>query len=445
MRSILILGAGRSASALVHYLITHADQQEWRITVAERNLDLARALVREGIEVARAVELDATNALARATLIAKHDLVISMLPAAMHMDVVKDCLRHGKHVLTPSYVPDAMWPLDAEAKKSGLVFLNELGLDPGIDHMSAMRIIDRIRAQGGTMEAFESYCGGLVAPESDDNPWGYKFSWNPRNVVLAGQGGAARYIQDGIVRYIPQHQVFRRTVSIAIPGHGTFDGYANRDSLKYRSIYGLDRIPTLMRGTLRKGGYCRAWDVFVQLGCTDDGYSMALDADATWADYLDAFLPRSPRAVRDNLADHLGLDPKGEVIARLDWLGLFGDQAIGIAGASPAATLQHLLEQKWKLGPDDKDMVVMWHRFRHAVDGAHQEVHASLVVIGEDPVRTAMAKTVGLPLAIAAKLVLNGNVSQRGVLLPIAKAIYDPILSELEKHGVVFKEEEVEA
>lgn len=445
MRSILVLGAGRSASALIHYLITHADQQEWRITVAERNIDLARTLVHEGVEVAHAVELDATNAEARAALIAKHDLVISMLPATMHMDVVKDCLRHEKHVLTPSYVPDAMWPLDAEAKKNGVVVLNELGLDPGIDHMSAMRIIDRIRAEGGTMDAFESYCGGLVAPESDDNPWGYKFSWNPRNVVLAGQGGAARHVQDGIVRYIPQHQVFRRTASIAITGHGTFDGYANRDSLKYRSIYGLTGIPTLMRGTLRKGGFCQAWDVFVQLGCTDDSFMMELDADATWSDYLNAFLPRSPRPIRDNLAEYLGMDATGDVMAKLDWLGLFGSAPIGLAGASPAAMLQRLLEQKWKLGPNDKDMVVMWHRFRYGIEGMHQELQASLVVIGEDPVHTAMAKTVGLPVAIATKLVLNGKVSQRGVLLPIAKELYDPILAELEKHGVVFKEEEIEA
>ncbi len=445
MRNILILGAGRSASSLIHYLITHADQQEWRVTVADRELANAQALVHEGPEVSQAVALDATNAEARAALIAQHDLVISMLPPFMHMDVLKDCLRLGKHVITPSYVPDALWAMDAELKAAGLIVLNEMGLDPGIDHMSAMRILDRVRKEGGRMEAFESYCGGLVAPESDDNPWGYKFSWNPRNVILAGQGGSAKYIRDGITKYIPYHKLFQQTVRISVPGTGDFDGYSNRDSLKYRSHYGLDGIPTLQRGTLRKAGYCEAWDAFVQLGCTDDGFAMELDEHATWSDYLNAFLPHdATRDTRANLAHYLGLDPKGEAIAKLDWLGIFGDGRIGVSGRSPAATLQHLLEQKWKLGEDDKDLVVMWHRFRYTVEGMHQEIHASLSVTGQDRVHTAMARTVGLPIAMACKLVLNQHIHERGVLLPLKAHIYDPILDELEKHGVVFEETEVE-
>ena len=446
MRNILILGAGRSASSLIHYLITHADQQEWRVTVADRELANAQALVHEGPEVAEAVALDATDPAARAALIARHDLVISMLPAFMHMDVLKDCLRLHKHVITPSYVPDALWPMDQELKAAGLVVLNEMGLDPGIDHMSAMRILDRIRKEGGRMEAFESYCGGLVAPESDDNPWGYKFSWNPRNVILAGQGGSAKYIRDGVTKYIPYHKLFQQTVRISVPGTGDFDGYANRDSLKYRSHYGIDEIPTLLRGTLRKAGYCAAWDAFVQLGCTDDGFAMELDEHATWSDYLEAFLPHdATRDTRTNLAHYLGLDPHGAVMAKLDWLGLFGNGRIGITGRSPAATLQHLLEQKWKLGEDDKDLVVMWHRFRYTVEGQHQEIHASLAVTGHDRVHTAMARTVGLPIAMACKLVLNQRIQEPGVLLPLKSYIYEPILDELEKHGVVFQDTEVEA
>ncbi len=445
MRNILILGAGRSASSLIHYLITHADQQEWRVTVADRELANAKALVHEGSEVAQAVALDATDPAARAALIARHDLVISMLPAFMHMDVLKDCLRLHKHVITPSYVPDALWAMDAELKAAGLIVLNEMGLDPGIDHMSAMRILDRVRKEGGRMEAFESYCGGLVAPESDDNPWGYKFSWNPRNVVLAGQGGSAKYIRDGITKYIPYHKLFQQTVRISVPGTGDFDGYSNRDSLKYRSHYGLDDIPTLQRGTLRKAGYCEAWDTFVQLGCTDDSFVMELDAHATWTDYLNAFLPHdATRDTRANLAYYIGLDLHGEVMAKLDWLGLFGNGRIGVSGRSPAATLQHLLEQKWKLGEDDKDLVVMWHRFRYTVEGMHQEIHASLSVTGQDRVHTAMARTVGLPIAMACKLVLNGHIHEHGVLLPLKAHIYEPILDELEKHGVVFEETEVE-
>ncbi|MBK8500338.1 MAG: saccharopine dehydrogenase NADP-binding domain-containing protein [Flavobacteriales bacterium] len=442
MRKILILGAGRSATSLIRYLIGHADQQEWRLTVADKDPVLASRMVHEGLAVASGVELDAANAEARAALIASHDLIISMLPAFMHMDVLKDCLRLKKHVITPSYVPDALWPMDAAFKQAGLVVLNEMGLDPGIDHMSAMRILDRIEREGGRMEVFESYCGGLVAPESDDNPWGYKFSWNPRNVVLAGQGGAAKYIRDGVVKYIPYHRLFRDTVRIEVPDLGRFDGYANRDSLKYRKAYRLDDIPTLLRGTLRKEGFCAAWDAFVQLGCTDDGYAMQLGTDATWTDYMNAFVPGpAGHDLRKRTAAVLGMEAHSRVMDMLAWLGMFGDAAIGADGLSPAATLQRLLEAKWRLGPDDKDLVVMWHRFRYGIEGQHQELHASLAVIGQDQQHTAMARTVGLPIAMACKLVLNGKLKDRGVMLPLSPAIYDPVLDELAHLGISFRED----
>jgi saccharopine dehydrogenase-like NADP-dependent oxidoreductase len=445
MRKILILGAGRSASSLIHYLIAHAREQDWRITVADKEESCAVRMVAGGTEVATGIGLDASDAQARGTAIGEHDLIISMLPAFMHMDVVQDCLRLKKHVITPSYVPDALWAMDADFKQAGLVVLNEMGLDPGIDHMSAMRILDRIRREGGTMEAFESYTGGLVAPESDDNPWGYKISWNPRNVILAGQGGAAKYIRDGATKYIPYHKLYQQTVRVEVDGLGAFDGYANRDSLKYRSHYGLEHIPTLLRGTLRKAGFCQAWDAFVQLGCTEDGFAMELDANATWSDFLDAFLPHCQEcATRENLANYLGLEHQGETMRKLDWLGLFDGRPIGIAGRSPAATLQHLLEQKWKLGPTDKDLVVMWHHFRYHVEGQHQSIHASLAVIGKDQTETAMAQTVGLPIAMACKLVLNGELQDRGVMLPLKPVIYEPVLNELETLGITFHEEEVE-
>ncbi len=446
MRRILILGAGRSASSLIHYLITHADQQEWRVTVADKDPAHALQMAKEGPEVARGIGLDATDAEERARAIAEHDLVISMLPAFMHMDVLRDCLRLAKHVITPSYVPDALWAMDAEFKAKGLIVLNEMGLDPGIDHMSAMRILDRVKAQGGHIEAFESYCGGLVAPQSDDNPWGYKFSWNPRNVILAGQGGAAKYIHGGEVKYIPYQRLFRDTVRIGVPDLGEFDGYANRDSLKYRQAYGLEGIPTLLRGTLRKAGYCAAWDCFVQLGCTDDGFTMELGPDATYSDFLSAFVPNAPgKDLRQRTAEALGLSVDAAEMQKLAWLGLFDSVPIGAEGLTPAGTLQRLLEEKWKLGPDDKDLVVMWHRFRYLIDGAMQELQASLAVIGHDQRHTAMARTVGLPIAMACKLVLNGAIADRGVLLPLKPVIYDPVLDELEKLGIVFREEEVPA
>ncbi len=445
MRKILILGAGRSASSLIHYLIKHADQQEWRLTVADKEAGSAKRLVHEGLEVATGVQLDASNAEARRALIAQHDLVISMLPAFMHLDVVKDCLALKKHVITPSYVPDALLPLDNEIKTAGLIVLNEMGLDPGIDHMSAMRILDRIRHEGGRMEAFESYCGGLVAPESDDNPWGYKFSWNPRNVVLAGQGGSAKFIRNGVTQYTPYHRLFKQTIRVDVPGFGGFDGYANRDSLKYRSAYGLEGIPTLVRGTLRKAGYCEAWDALVQLGCTDDSFAMELGANASWTDYLNAFVPgNGSEDIARRTAGYLGFDERGDVMMKLKWLGLFGAERIGVAGLSPAATLQHLLEQKWKLEPDDKDLVVMWHRFRYSVGDLHEEIHASLAVVGMDNQHTAMARTVGLPIAMACKLVLNDKLSDRGLLLPLTPEIYDPVLDELEKLGIAFREDDIE-
>lgn len=445
MRSILLLGAGRSAPSLLQYLIDHAREQQWRITVAERDMGHAERLVQGSDEAARAVQLDATDAEARGALIAAHDLVISMLPAFMHMDVLRDCLRLRKHVITPSYVPDALWPLDAELKQAGITVLNEMGADPGIDHMSAMRIVDGLRAKGARIELFESYCGGLVAPESDDNPWGYKFSWNPRNVVLAGQGPAARYIHDGELKYIPYHQLFRRTTRVQLDGLGGFDGYANRDSLKYRELYGLPDIPTMQRGTLRKGGYCAAWDALVQLGCTEDGFAMELPGNATWADYLRSFLPKSASGenLRHALAGYLGIQPDGPVMERLDWLGLFGHGTIGKPGLSPAATLQHLLEGKWALGPDDKDMLVMWHRFRHVTAGTREEIHATLMVKGMDATHTAMARAVGLPIGIGAKLLLNGKVAERGIVLPLLPSLYGPVLDELATLGIAFHEHSV--
>ncbi|HPQ59407.1 MAG: saccharopine dehydrogenase C-terminal domain-containing protein [Flavobacteriales bacterium] len=443
MRKILILGAGRSAASLITYLVEKAGEQDWRVTVADRSPEQARKLVGAAGDAADVVALDASDAGTRGALVASHDLVISMLPAAMHMDVVHDCLQHRKHVLTPSYVPKEMWALDAQAKEAGLVFLNELGLDPGIDHLSAMRILDRLRAEGASLEAFESYTGGLVAPESDDNPWGYKFSWNPRNVVLAGQGGAACFIRDGRYRYIPYHRLFTRVQHIEVPGYGAFDGYANRDSLKYRKVYGLEDIPTLIRGTLRRQGFCAAWNVFVQLGCTDDSYAMEVPADMTWSSFFDAFLPPAPDGdLRASLSGYLGLDPTGQVMDQLDWLGVFGNEPVGLTAGSPAQLLQHLLEQKWALGAGDKDMIVMQHVFRYARGAERRRLSSSLVVEGRDRTDTAMARTVGLPLAIAARLVLNGQVAERGVLLPLSSGLYDPILDELEELGIAFREQE---
>ncbi|MEO0404549.1 MAG: saccharopine dehydrogenase C-terminal domain-containing protein, partial [Bacteroidota bacterium] len=376
-------------------------------------------------------------------LISDHDLVISMLPASMHIDVAKDCLELNTSVITPSYVTDEMKSLDKEAKKKGLLFLNEMGVDPGIDHMSAMKIIDDIKGQGGKLERFESFTGGLIAPESDNNPWGYKFTWNPRNVVLAGQGGTAQFQQDFQLKYIAPHNLFKRVKPISIAGYGTFEGYANRDSLSYKEVYGLEDIPTLYRGTLRKKGYCEAWDVFVQLGMTTEDFVIKGSEEMSYREFTNAFLTYTQdKAVEQKLQSALGVSD--EVIAKLSWLGIFEETKIGLKDATPAGILQHLLEQKWQLEEDDKDMIVMWHRFNYSMNGKSHELHSSMVSIGEDQTFTAMSNTVGLPVGIAAKMMLTGEMNLTGVRLPIIPEIYNPILAELAQFNIAFDEKLVD-
>ena len=394
---------------------------------------------------ARAIAFDVNNEEERSRLIDEHDLIISMLPAHMHMSVAKDCIKYKKHMATASYVSEEMKALDSEAKTAGIVMMNEIGVDPGIDHMSAMRVIDDIRDNGGELKAFETFTGGLVAPESDNNPWNYKFTWNPRNVVLAGTG-TAQFIQGGKYKYIPYNQLFRRTEIIDIEGYGKFEGYANRDSLSYREIYDLNNIPTMYRGTLRKPGYCKAWDLFVQLGATDDTYVLEGSEDMTNREFINSFLGFNPNdSVELKFKHYLNIrQDEIELFEKFEWLGIFEDTKIGLKNATPAQILQHILEQKWTLAPEDKDMIVMWHRFRFkTATGEDKEIHSSMVVKGDDQRYTAMAKTVGLPLAISVKMILNGTITTPGVHVPILKEIYNPILDELENYGINFVEKEM--
>ena len=366
-----------------------------------------------------------------------------MLPAFLHIKILKDAIDCGVHVITPSYVTDEIKSLDQAAKSKDVVILNEMGLDPGIDHMSAKKIIDDIIDKGGELTGFESYTGGLVAPESDNNPWNYKFTWNPRNVVLAGQGGAAKFIQDGKYKYIPYNKLFRRTEIIDIDSYGKFEGYPNRDSLRYRSVYGLENIPTMFRGTLRKVGFCRAWNVFVQLGLTDDSYIIEGSEKMTNRDFINSFLGYNPHdSVELKLRHYLGIEQDDYVWEKLIWLGIFNDTKIGLKNATPAQMLQKILENKWSLSPNDKDMIVMWHKFNFVLDNKLKEINSHMVYIGKDDQFTAMSDTVGIPVGIAAKMLLNNKIKSRGVLLPIYKDIYNPVLKELEDYGIRFKEKE---
>lgn len=441
MKNILIIGAGRSASSLIKYLLDNSSTENWKITVADISLDLAQKKINNHPN-ARAIAFDINNEKQREEEIKKSDIVISMLPASMHMSVAKDCVRLKKHLATASYVSKEMAELNDEAKKAGVILMNEIGLDPGIDHASAMKVIDEIHAKGGELISFKSYCGGLVAPESNDNPWGYKFSWNPRNVVLAGQG-TAQYIENGKYKYIPYNRLFTQIETIEVEGHGKFDAYANRDSLSYRKPYQLENIPTILRGTLRMPGYCKAWNVFVKLGWTDDTYKIENSEKLTYSQLLEAFLPKGNGSVKEKLSAFMGGEIDSDVMQKIEWLDIFGDRKIRLANATPAQILQDLLEEKWKLKEHDKDMIVMQHQFLvRSRELGDKHITSSLVVKGEDQIYTAMAKTVGLPLAITVKLILQDKIKARGVVIPITKEIYEPVLKELESFGVKFIEKE---
>jgi saccharopine dehydrogenase-like NADP-dependent oxidoreductase len=443
MRNILIIGAGRSASSLIDYLLQKANAESLMIVIADLSLELATRKTKNH-QNAKAIALDIKNTEQRQTEINRADIVISMLPAHMHIEIAKDCLQYRKHLVTASYISDEMRALDLEAKSKGLIFMNEIGLDPGIDHMSAMKIIDRIRAHGGKMLLFESFCGGLVAPESDNNLWHYKFTWNPRNVVLAGQGGVSKFIQEGKYKYIPYHKLFRRTEFMEVDGYGRFEGYANRDSLKYRDIYGLQDIDTLYRGTLRRVGFSKSWDIFVALGMTDDSYIIEDSENMTYRDFTNAFLAYHPTdSVELKLRHYLKIDQDDVLWDKLIELDIFNpDKKIGIKNATPAQILEKILADKWTLGPEEKDMIVMYHKFGFELNGENKQIDATMVCIGDDQTYTAMAKTVGLPVAIAALKILNKSITTPGVQLPIKSEVYLPILQELEAYGIRFNEKE---
>ena len=443
MKKIVIFGAGRSSTSLIEYLLSIAKEQHLFITLLDYNEELAKSKI-SNHKYGEAYFIDANNQNERLKFIKGSQLVISMLPAHMHLGIVKDAIHEKVHVITPSYVTEEIRSLDEAAQNNDVLILNEMGLDPGIDHMSAKKIIDEIEDNGGKLTGFESFTGGLVAPESDDNPWNYKFTWNPRNVVLAGQGGTAKFIQEGKYKYIPYNKLFRRTEIIEIEEYGKFEGYANRDSLRYRSVYGLNEIPTMYRGTLRKIGFCRAWNVFVQLGLTDDSYVIEGSEHMTNRDFINSFLAYNPHdSVELKLRHYLGIEQDDYIWEKLVWLGLFEDKKIGLKNATPAQILQKILQDKWSLTEEDKDMIVMWHKFNFIHKGVDKEIRSHMVYIGKDSQFTAMSDTVGLPLGIAAKLLLNEKIKGRGVKLPIEKEIYQPVLDELEELGITFEEKDV--
>ncbi len=445
MNNILILGAGRSASACIRYVLERASEHNWFVIVADADHELAAKRVGNHPN-GRGVWLDASKVNDRRDLIGRSDVVISLLPPQLHLEVAGDCILLKKHLITASYVSKDIYKLSDDFRNKELIFMGEMGLDPGIDHMSAMQKIDEIKAKGGKITSFSSNAGGLVALDClKKNPWRYKFTWNPRNVVKAGQG-TAQYLENGKFKYIPYNRLFKEYRLIEIPGYDEpFEVYANRESLLYREAYGLDDIPTLFRGTIRYRGFCDAWNALIQIGLTDGTYPILDSEKISYHELMEAYLSkegRSGASVKERISELLGENEFSPVMKKLDWLGLFSKKKIGLENATPALILEDLLLKKWKLEAKDRDVIIMQHEFEYELEGQKRRLYSTLVLEGKDANDTAMANLVGLPLGIFAKQVMTGKITSTGVNIPVKKDIYKPVLEELKNYGVMFHERE---
>ena len=436
MKNVLIGGAGRSATDLITYMLQHAEEHDWFITVGDVDVETAKRKI-GGHPRGKAVYFDCYDNALMERYIKDADIVISLLPPGMHHHAAKIALRHNAHVVTASYTSEEMFGMHEEAKKKGLTFLNELGADPGIDHMSGMRSVDKIKEKGGKLLSFTSFCGSLIAPESNDNPWGYKFTWSPMNVILAGSVGA-RYFQNNRLRCIPYHKLFAEPHMIDVPGFGQFEAYANRDSIPYREVYKLEDVPTVIRATLRFPGFCEGWNAMVQLGLTANNYPIEGSEGMTYREWVSAYLPDSSDTLEEQIAKSLNTTQDSELFQRILWTDILSDRPITRKNGTPAELLLDLFLDKWKFKDDDTDMIVFYERQEYLLDGEYYEHLSYLASKGLDQWHTAISRTVGLPAAIGAKLILNGDIKTRGVILPLEKEVYDPILNELETLGISY-------
>ncbi len=442
MKKILVLGAGLSTGSLIRYLLNNSEKYGWKVKVGDISKENVLSKTKNHPN-SEAFVFDINNNEQLYSEVQNADIVVSMMPARFHHLVARACVDLGKNMVTASYVSPEIKAMEKDAKKKGVVILMEMGVDPGIDHMSAMEVINRLKREGYNITMFKSFTGGLVAPKYDNNPWNYKFTWNPRNVVVAGQG-TSRFIRNGRYKYIPYCQLFKRTERVFVDEVGEFEAYANRNSLKYRELYGLENIPTIFRGTLRRPGFCKGWDIFVQLGMTDDTYYMEDVENMTYREFTNSFLPYSKTlCVEEKIRQIFKLSQDSFTLYKLRWLGLFSNEKIGLKKATPAQVLQHLLMKKWSLDNGDKDMIVMQHQFEFEKDGREDRMHSSMVVMGTDE-DTAMSITVGTPVAIATKMVLTGEIKETGVKIPVIESIYKPVLTELKEYGIKFEEKFVD-
>ncbi|HKK87913.1 MAG TPA: saccharopine dehydrogenase C-terminal domain-containing protein [Saprospiraceae bacterium] len=439
MQKLLIIGAGRSATTLISYLASSAQKNGWTVTVADFNEELLerRKSAYENIQTATFDIFDANQ---RRSLIAQQDLVISMLPASMHELPAKDCLELEKHFLNASYVSKSLEDIYTKGRAKELVFMGELGLDPGLDHISAMHMFDGIRKKKGEVISFRSFAGGLVADESDNNKWGYKFSWNPRNVVLAGKG-TAQFKANGRSYFTPYFELFKKAYQVEVPHVGHFDWYPNRDSSRYIDLYDLQDCPTVIRGTLRRPGFCRAWHALIALGLTDDKSDLTDIQELAYEDLLRGIVKASREEdLLLKLSKFLDIAPNDAVIEKLIDCGLLSTEYIPLTEGSMADILEDLLMRKWNLQENDKDLIVMYHEIIYRKNKKLHQLDSVLSLKGMDKENTAMSRLVGLPLAIMAELVMSEKITHTDKSIPIEGKVYRPILSRLKTKGVVFNE-----
>jgi saccharopine dehydrogenase-like NADP-dependent oxidoreductase len=431
-QTILIIGAGKSATVLIQYLQQKAVENDWFILLADGDEAVAKNKWNNAPN-GSALGIDIENELDRQNLVQKADIVVSMMPAQLHFLVAKDCLAFGKPLFTASYVDDNMRSIAAEIESKQLLFLCEMGLDPGIDHMSAMAIIDKIHEKGGKITSFKSHCGGLVAPESDDNPWHYKISWNPKNIILAGKAGAI-YLEDGATVTKNYTGIFDQTPMLNLPGIGHLTYYPNRNSLSYIDTYHLHGVQDFVRTTLRYPAFCTGWNAIVQLHLTDETV-INLAPNTTVQNWFETHIQLNGL---EQILVKFTQDPA--IKNQLEFIGLNESTIIPTQFNTNASILQWLLEIKWKLKTTDKDLVVMLHEIEYSIGTRQFKLDSSMVLTGKDAINTAMAITVGLPLAMGVCAYLKGEIQMTGLHIPIDARIYQPILKSLSEEGIVFEE-----
>jgi saccharopine dehydrogenase (NADP+, L-glutamate forming) len=437
MQTIAIFGAGKSASHLINYLGKICANNQWKLLVADTNIALSTSKT-EKFPDAEAFSFDVSDKEKRQSFIEKANLVISMLPPALHLLIARDCINFSKHFLTASYIDMNLRAFADDIAAKQLLFIGEMGLDPGIDHMSAMKLIDRIKKQGGQITSFKSHCGGLMAPESDDNPWHYKISWNPANVVAAGNSGAY-YKSEGKIKEVLYPQIFADPGQVVdVPGLGTLAWYANRDSLSYLETYGLHKINTFIRTTLRYPAFCRGWNKLIHLGLTNQNDHHEIKNCKTFSDWFSLKMNKHANDIQ--LSEDF-LD--AEFNAQIDYIGLRSNDYLPVPITNSATLLRQLLEKNLAMKAADKDMVVLLHEIEYTSGGnIKKAIKSTLILKGEDKIHSAMAKTVGLPLGIAARLILENKIQLTGLHIPVLPEIYEPVLSELENNGITFNEQE---